>query len=343
MKNFVTLILTTLFIVQCTNEGMWDQIAMVNPAAEDTEVTVTAANTKLNILQGSDIIVASTGSYDFGSIGTSLSPSGSPVEFTLSNTSTDSAINVSSVTVTGANAADFKVIQSFTGEIAAQLSASIRIVFVPQGQGSRSASITVTSNDEALQEYTFTVTGTGNGACAGPFNPGGVKRMFVTTLDSYTGNLGGVTGADRICMLDAIAVGAGGCFKAVLGHATDRNLNTNWIMQPDKEYFRIDGTTKILTTNAQGGLTNDGSSPCSGAGGSYALCNSLSTSGHYWTGLNANWSVSSSRTCSGWGSDASSVKGRYGMANQTNNLALQGTGGSNENCNNTRRLLCVEI
>lgn len=338
----------------CSSEGMWDQVAgnksvptgpstLETPPAPSTPPTGTGTS-NVSVLQGTTLLAAGMGTYSFGTIGTRAIPTGLPVIFTIQNLSSDASLNITGATISGANAADFRRISAPALSVAASSTTTLRVVFVPQDQGVRTATLTVSSNDTVTPSYSITLTGTGDGPCAGPFTPAAIKRIFATATP-HTGNLGGVALADAVCMADATAVTNNGCWKAILGDETDRTTAINWIMQAHKDYYRNDGTTKILRTNSSGGLTNDTSSPCSGAGGSYSLCNNFTTAGNYWTGLNANWSVSPTRTCSRWtrADGTGEIKGRYGLYSQVINLAIQGTSGTNENCDQVKRILCVEI
>jgi hypothetical protein len=156
---------------------------------------------------------------------------------------------------------------------------------------------------------------------------GGPKRMFLTAVTD-NGNLGGIAGADAMCMNDSNKP-AGGRWKAMMG-STDRSavpLN-NWVLKPNTQYTRTDGTIIGTTNNdsvfiipVDGSITDD-----------YQA---------YWTGLNSDW-TNATNNCSGWtiaNVDAIPI-GQYGESNETNDHMLY-AGGSF--CGNvTFPILCVE-
>ena len=91
------------------------------------------------------------------------------------------------------------------------------------------------------------------------------NRLTFVTTNTSTGNLGGVAGADSFCMNDpghpdaALALGSRRSFKAFItttggairqwDHPSSPG-RIDWIMEANANYFRINGTTLITTTNA---------------------------------------------------------------------------------------------
>ena len=116
-------------------------------------------------------------------------------------------------------------------------------------------------------------------------------RIFATNTTT-TGNLGGVTGADALCMADGNKP-AGGTWKAMIVDGVNRRAcasancgvggfteRIDWVFRPAQTYVRSGTSTVILTTNAIG--IHDF------AGGNIA--NSfVGSSVFYWTGLNSDW------------------------------------------------------
>ena len=84
----------------------------------------------------------------------------SPQTITLKNAGT-SALNISSVAFTGANAADFSQNNTCGSSVAAGGSCAITVMFTPSGCGSESASLSVTDNATG-SPHTVPVSGTGS-------------------------------------------------------------------------------------------------------------------------------------------------------------------------------------
>ncbi|MFN6945291.1 MAG: beta strand repeat-containing protein [Cytophagaceae bacterium] len=103
--------------------------------------------------------IPSSGSYSFGSI--SHGTSSSAVSFTISNSGTAN-LTISGISLAGANSGDFNLNQGSTSTtIAAGASTTFTVAFTPSAVGSRTASVTITSNDANANPYTFSLTGTG--------------------------------------------------------------------------------------------------------------------------------------------------------------------------------------
>jgi len=90
------------------------------------------------------------------------------------------------------------------------------------------------------------------------------SRLTFVTTNTYNGNLGGVSGADAKCMADpghpdaALPLGSRRVFKAFL---VDRGVRqyfssnnslgiVDWPLATSTTYFRVNGTTPIMTTDA---------------------------------------------------------------------------------------------
>jgi hypothetical protein len=171
------------------------------------------------------------------------------------------------------------------------------------------------------------------------------KRIFVTD-GSFTGNLGGVSGADLLCQGDANHPGAGS-FKALLADGVNRRAcvmgnencqpadHLDWVMAPNVTYVRRDGTTVIGQANAAGIIPfNDGAQ----------LANSIGTSDvQAFTGLSSDWSLYSgcggTCNCTGFTSADGSDLGPVGVASMVNQNAIGDTAIS---CSASAHLYCVE-
>ncbi|HPS30660.1 MAG TPA: MBG domain-containing protein [bacterium] len=80
--------------------------------------------------------------------------------FTIQNTGT-AVLNISSVNISGTDAADFSVTASPAASVAAAGSTTFQVTFNPSASGARNAVITVNSDDSDEAAYDFAVTGNG--------------------------------------------------------------------------------------------------------------------------------------------------------------------------------------
>jgi len=146
------------------------------------------------------------------------------------------------------------------------------------------------------------------------------RKMFVTAL-LYTGNLGGISGADLICMTDTNYPGSGN-YKALL-FSSDRVPGTDsWALQPYTAYYREDGVTRIGVTDAtetfpfppENGFSDD--------------------PGVFWFASSEFWTFNAGYSCIDWSSDSVLDMGLY----RTND----GMGGGANSCDTPTSLVCVE-
>ncbi len=79
--------------------------------------------------------------------------------FTIQN-SGDSDLNISNITVTGANASDFVLNDMWPVTVLDGTSESIEVSFAPQSAGVKNAVVTITSDDPTNPVYTFAIQGT---------------------------------------------------------------------------------------------------------------------------------------------------------------------------------------
>jgi hypothetical protein len=139
-------------------------------------------------------------------------------------------------------------------------------------------------------------------------------RVFSTTL-RYTGNLGGISGADEKCNSDSQSGTA--TFKALLsGRGGDSVIRNNTI------YVTISNQT--LTTS-------DGN-----ARFTFPLANAIGGD-QAWTGLDTSWATVIN--CTGWTSGESNVSGALGNIDATTTAFLYE---ATPSCDSTLRLICVE-
>ncbi len=156
------------------------------------------------------------------------------------------------------------------------------------------------------------------------------------TASTYNGNLGGIAGANAKCMADGNYLGSD-TYKALIVDGTNRiasvtaNLGdgqVDWVLKSNTNYFRSDGTTLIMITNANGifvfgTLTNSFDTPATA----------------YWTGLNNNWRTDGVSICSSWIDGTVGSNGSTGNGASSNSAAIHS---GSVSCDNINRLLCVE-
>lgn len=230
----------------------------------DTEVTVSApahaAGTVDIVLTTADGSSSLSGGYTYlaAPTVTSVSPS------------SGSSLGGSSVTITGSNLTDASAVM-----FGSQAASSFIV--------NSSTSITATSPAGSAGTVDITVTtpnGTSTTSSADQFTYTGPAIIFVTST-TYTGNLGGFSGANTKCNSDPGKPGgfaAGYTYKALL---QGNNATTNGVT-----YYRTNGTTVIATATG-GNLV-----------GLNSLTNSINTSSSptAWTGADgasncSNWSA----------------------------------------------------
>ena len=174
---------------------------------------------------------------------------------------------------------------------------------------------------------------------------GSFKYIFVSAATS-NGSLGGISGADAICNSDAERPDTTVTYKAMLVDTAGARVacttancsggnaeHVDWILAPNTEYRRVDGTTIIGTTNSLALF-------------SYPLTNGLDTDATliYWTGFNnaaADFTTSdTSNTCTSWtsGAGGGALNGKRGNGNS--NYGAFGSG--QDWCNVTYHLACVQ-
>jgi hypothetical protein len=102
-------------------------------------------------------VILSPASLDFGNQVVGTSSAAKPVLITNSGTAN---LHISSLSITGANAADFSVPATTGIDIAAGLSAPVNVTFAPAAAGTRSATLNITDNASG-SPHTVPLTGNG--------------------------------------------------------------------------------------------------------------------------------------------------------------------------------------
>ncbi len=138
--------------------------------------------------------------------------------FTITNTGVD-VLNISGVTITGPDAADFSVTASPASTVAVSGSTTFQITFNPSTDGVKNATVEIANDDADENPYTFAIRGTGvtslplpyfaslNGTAPGwtvqVVNPAGPNQIFGLTTSGVTLPDGSSGGAARANFYDA--------------------------------------------------------------------------------------------------------------------------------------------
>ena len=128
-----------------------------NIGVDDVNITIGAATPEqeINVKQGATTIV-SGGSYFTSSSLASMTPS----TFTIENLGTLNTLNIASATISGTNAADFSV-ASFPSSVLATSTGNLILNFTPAASGTRTAVLTIASNDADEASYILNLNGVG--------------------------------------------------------------------------------------------------------------------------------------------------------------------------------------
>ncbi|WP_061206455.1 endostatin-like outer membrane protein, LenA/LenB family [Leptospira santarosai] len=170
-------------------------------------------------------------------------------------------------------------------------------------------------------------------------------RTFIATNNGagYTGDLGGISGADAKCAA-AKPSSLTGTYKALIVSANVRQVvsafdgsvdKKDWVLYSNKQYRRSDGTTVTFTTNANSIVVDN-------------LQNGIDSGVQkfFWNGLGNDvgflWEPSAN--CNNWNS---ANNGFAGQAGNTTELQADKTPTGaftvdTHNCNSTLNLLCIE-
>ncbi|MEI7013459.1 DUF1554 domain-containing protein [Leptospira licerasiae] len=184
----------------------------------------------------------------------------------------------------------------------------------------------------------------GNSNAGGTCATTGHCMMFATTNAGGMTKNGGIAGVDNNCSTDANKPAGGGTYKALVTDGVNRRACTtascsggtsehlDWVLKPNKEYRRKDGTTVIGTTTANGVFTFPLTNSVE------ILANLVVTNG-IGTGMNADW-TSNANDCSDWSTNAGGTSSTVGTWDSTGSGLIGGAGTSG--CSNTHMVVCVE-
>jgi hypothetical protein len=155
------------------------------------------------------------------------------------------------------------------------------------------------------------------------------KRVFLTS-GTYTGALGGLSGADASCQSAAVAAGVQGTYKAWLGTAGATPLTT--FTHSSDPYYLLDGSK--IANNWAGVISGNLLHPID-----VTELLQPGSSQLVWTGLreDGTWGGAGNGDCNGWTSAAAS--GLLGVSDYSNDAW---TYAGVLPCNATVRLYCFE-
>ncbi|MEM8994241.1 MAG: hypothetical protein AAGF23_05550 [Acidobacteriota bacterium] len=158
----------------------------------------------------------------------------------------------------------------------------------------------------------------------------GVPRTIFLTSQTYTGNLGGLTGADAICQGLADAAGLAGNFKAWLSDSTDSPSSR---FSPNgRPIMRVDGALVAEDWSDLTDGTLSSSIQFSETGANIGGAN-------VWTNTGSEGKAfSSTNHCDNWTSDSSAMNVRVGVSFAT---ASNWTAANTVSCDGTFRLYCL--
>lgn len=150
-----------------------------NVGLDDVTLAAAAAGPQQEI----DVFFTSTAIISGGSIwvGSPVSTN-TPFTIDVENNGTVNALNISSAVITGPNASDFTV-TAFPATIAANGAGTINIDFTPAAAGTRTAVLTINSNDADESAYVINLNGAGGNFATEPTSP--ATNMTFTNIKSY--------------------------------------------------------------------------------------------------------------------------------------------------------------
>jgi hypothetical protein len=168
------------------------------------------------------------------------------------------------------------------------------------------------------------------------------NRLIFVSSALYTGNLGGLTGADSKCQGLADAAGLCGTFKAWLsdgtGNAVDRLTHATGDYVLTDGHVVATGWTALTTATLQHAIDvteAEGDAPV----GTVKCGGSPQTP--VWTGAASNGIGPANGSCSNWGSTSSGPGAAFGNANATN-AAWSGLCQITTVCPDTAALYCLQ-
>jgi hypothetical protein len=105
-----------------------------------------------------------------------------PIALSLANLGLVNTLNVSGITITGTNASEF-VLQTNPSSVSANSSAALNIDFTPAAVGTRTATLTINSDDADEPAYIININGAGGGFATEP--AASATALSYTNVKSY--------------------------------------------------------------------------------------------------------------------------------------------------------------
>src|SRR5574343_86358 len=135
-----------------------------NIGLDDVNIAAGAATPaqEINVKQGATTIL-NGGTYTMSSPVSTMTPT----TFTVENLGTANTLNISSATISGTNAADFSVASS-PSSVAANSTGNLVVNFTPASAGTRTAVLTIASNDADEASYVINLNGIGGSFATEP-------------------------------------------------------------------------------------------------------------------------------------------------------------------------------
>lgn len=150
---------------------------------------------EINVKQGSTTVLT-------GGTQTMNSPVSTmtPTVFTVENLGTVNTLNISAATISGPNAADFSV-ASFPATVAAASSGALTVNFTPSVAGTRTAILTIASNDADEAAYIINLYGIGGNYATEPTSQ--ATNLIFSNIKTYrlTGAFTPATGVEGYLVL----------------------------------------------------------------------------------------------------------------------------------------------
>ena len=150
-----------------------------NIGLDDVNIAAGAATPaqEINVKQGATTIL-NGGTYTMSSPVSTMTPT----TFTVENLGTANTLNISSATISGTNAADFSVASS-PSSVAANSTGNLVVNFTPAAAGTRTAVLTIASNDADEASYVINLNGIGGSFASEPLAQ--PTNMVLSNVKTY--------------------------------------------------------------------------------------------------------------------------------------------------------------
>ena len=210
------------------------------------EILTSSLAPLIGVENGGTVLTSGGASIDLGqSVVDVAAPA--PVTFTVKNTGTG-PLNLTGVTVEGANAGDFVVTPPAVSSVPAQQSTTFTVTFTPAAAGTRLATLKIASDDTPNSPFSIGLTGNGlepamtptvtlTSPANGTTFPNGAAIPLAASVVTNDASIGGVTFYDGTTPIGAGQIG----------------LNATWTF-PDYGTLAIAPGTHVLTAQASYGI-----------------------------------------------------------------------------------------